>query len=136
MTDMSDWVEKYDEKRKRTYWRNKKTRKAQWTNPFMDVKETEQEGEKKDVTAQDENTEKGQDEEGGKRMESIDGWLEKFDGKKARKYWENEATGEIVWKNPNQDEHHHHVGADPTLAASIAAAAQGMSVSDCTSTVT
>ena len=141
-SDDSDWVEKFDEKKQRPYWRNKKTKEATWKNPFKNTDASTKEGNEKRQKTDEEGTEQGhvdgrggrKDEEGEKREneESNNQWSQKFDAKKGRNYWKNETTGEIVWRDPGKDTHdHHHSGADPTLAASIAAAAMGMGKSVC-----
>ena len=132
MADTSDWVEKFDEKKQRPYWRNKKTKEASLKNPFLDSgTEIAKQGEETtEAVAEQDSADQMQDE-----VQSLDKWIKKFDGKKARQYWEHRESGEIRWKDPSSDENDHQSGADPLLAASIASAALGKSVSDFTSIV-
>lgn len=132
----SDWVERFDEKKQKKYWRNKVTKQSTWKNPFENAETADGQDAKRkggsDGSKEKTNTEQaaGRREEGGEDKASKNDWIEKFDRKKGKKYWKNQTTGETSWKDPNKEESHEHAeaGADPNIAAAIAAAALGTSV--------
>ena len=68
-----DWVEKFDKKQQRVYWKNKATGETTWRDPFK-----------------------------SKQTDGMGDWIEKFDKKQQRPYWKNQSTGEKTWKIPGK----------------------------------
>lgn len=73
----TEWEEKYSEKHKKTYWKNKITNATTWSNPNTTTTTT--------TTVAASNS---------------DIWEEKYDKKSNRKYWKNKETGKSTFKDP------------------------------------
>ena len=82
----SEWVEKFDKKRQKPYWKNVGSGETSWCDP----KETDAANE----TKSSRKTDSGCD----------DFWVEKFSAKKNRVFWKNTVTGETTWKDPTGSE--------------------------------
>lgn len=72
------WIERWDPKSQRTYWRNAATGEAQWQRPVFSRPATTPSLE-------------------------VDGdcWVERFDAGSQRSYWRSSTTGRAQWKRPS-----------------------------------
>jgi hypothetical protein len=75
-----DWVEKYDETRKKLYWKNKHTKETTWKDPH-------------ECLSPNENI-------NDNGYSGSGDWVEKFDKKKQKTYWKNYSSGETTWRDP------------------------------------
>ena len=76
----SDWVEKYDKKKDKKYWKNCLTGETTWKDPDV---------------IYDHNT------KSNKQHLNANEWVERYDKKKEKKYWKNYSTGETTWHDPS-----------------------------------
>jgi hypothetical protein len=79
----SDWVEAFNEKHQRKYWKNTKTGEKSWTAPAKAQSTSESNAVPAAATSGDE-------------------WVEMFNEKHKRKYWKNKTTGANTWNNPHE----------------------------------
>ena len=89
MSDGDEWVEKFDKKSGRKYWKNTKNGKSTWKNPFGSDKDDLKSSSLQPT--EDKQGVVGEDDE----------WVEKFDSKRLKKYWKSKVTGKSVWENPH-----------------------------------
>jgi hypothetical protein len=93
--DHREWVERLSATRQMPYWKNSRTGRSTWKNPFMvasggkgDLRR-QQSAPQVFVSAAPPST-------GGMEMQ----WVEKFSETKKKPYWKNTHTGRSTWKNP------------------------------------
>jgi hypothetical protein len=88
----SDWEEKYSEKHKKKFWRNKVTGESSWKDPHLSSSSVTS-----PTPAAMAPTPSATDE----TKNSQSDWEEKYSEKHKKKFWKNRVTGESSWKDPN-----------------------------------
>jgi hypothetical protein len=103
-TDPNDWIEKFSDRKLKSYWVHKSTLQSTWKNPFAGQKNSsrvysshmvlpnEDEEEPPSVT-------KSQSVAFGFNTNTV--WIKKFSARKQKPYWVNSITDESTWNDPN-----------------------------------
>jgi len=85
-----EWEEKYSDKHKRKFWRNKTSGETSWKEPAKISSKT--------VIGTAATTESII--EKTQNVTANDEWEEKYSDKHKRKFWKNKTSGETSWKEP------------------------------------
>jgi hypothetical protein len=90
----SEWIEKYSEKKQKPYWKNLRTQKSTWKNPFMAptlISSTGSPGLGDEPNIFDSDF---------VQHSAHSEWIEKYSVKKQKPYWKNLVTNKSTWRNP------------------------------------
>lgn len=97
-SEESVWEEKYSEKHKKPFWKNKTTGETTWkrqANVDKPKENNESTDAKQDQTILNDNNENGTE------LDKQSVWEEAYSKKHERKYWRNKLTKETTWTDPN-----------------------------------
>ena len=102
-----EWLEKFDRKKQKKYWKNVYTGKSQWQNPF-EAKERDFSAKVESFTKDNPPTDVPttlvtQTTEGAVSIFVDDDngdWVQKFSETRQKYFYQNTKTGEKAWKKP------------------------------------